>query len=158
YVAMTRHRRTVRLYVDAARIRDQLEAARSGVRPEERGLPGGREAAHPKIASIGQSEIRQAFLSAAARSGGKANVADFAGADLRTWCDAPAQVRAIPLRRDGRMGLERAGSWKETISGIAPASVGTPSPAAQVLRQRMEERLHAPATYPVPRPSRAGYA
>ncbi|GJD56324.1 Multifunctional conjugation protein TraI [Methylobacterium dankookense] len=158
YVAMTRHRRTVRLYVDTARIRDRLEAARSGVRPEERGLPGGREAAHPKIASIGQSEIRQAFLSDAARSGGKANVADFAGADLRTWCDAPAQVRAIPLRRDGRMGLERAGSWKEAISGIAPASVGTPSPAAQSLRRRMGERLNAPAAYPVPRPSRAGRA
>ena len=158
YVAMTRHRRTVRLYVDTARIRDRLEAARSGVRPEERGLPGGRGAAHPELAPVGNSEIRQAFMSASASSGGKANVADFARADLRTWCGAPAQVRAIPVRRGGRMGLERAGSWKRAIAGIAPASVGTPSPAAQALRRRMEERLNAPAAYPVPRPSRAGRA
>jgi hypothetical protein len=158
YVAMTRHRRTVRLYVDTGRIRDRLEAARSGVRPEERGLPGGREAAHPKFASIGQSEIRQAFLSASASSGGKANVADFAGTDLRTWCGAPVQTRAILVRTGGRMGLERAGSWRGAISGIAPASVPTPSPAPQALRQRMAERLNAPAAYPVPRPSRAGHA
>ena len=158
YVAMTRHRRTVRLYVDTARILDRLEAVRSGVRPEERGLPGGREAAHPKIASIGQNEIRQAFLSAAASSGGKANVADFAGTDLRTWCGAPAQTRTIPVRTGGRMGLERAGSWRGAISGIAPASVRTPSPAAQALRQRMAERLNAPAAYPVPRASLTGYA
>ena len=158
YVAMTRHRRTVRLYVDTARIRDRLEAVRSGVRPEERGLPGSRKAAHPKMASIGQSEIRQAFLAACASGGGKANVADFAGDDLRGWCGAPAQTRVIPVRSGGRMGLERAGPWRRALAGIAPASVRTPSPAARALRQRMAERLHAPTAYPVPRPSRAGHA
>ena len=39
YVAMTRHRQRVRLFVDTGRIRDRLEAAGSGIRPEERGLP-----------------------------------------------------------------------------------------------------------------------
>jgi conjugative relaxase-like TrwC/TraI family protein len=158
YVAMTRHRRTVRLYVDTGRIRERLEAARSGVRPEERGLPDDRRPARREDASIGDSEIRQAFLAACASVGGKANVADFAGDDLRGWCGAPARPHAITVRTGGRLGLEHAGSWKEAISGIAPASVGIPSLAAQALRQRMEQRLDAPAAYPVPRPSRAGHA
>jgi hypothetical protein len=158
YVAMTRHRRTVRLYVDTGRIRERLEAARSGVRPEERGLPDDRRPARREDASIGDSEIRQAFLAACASGGGKANVADFAGDDLRGWCSAPARPHAITVRIGGKLGLEHAGSWKEAISGIALASVGIPSPAAQALRQRMEQRLDAPAAYPVPRPSRAGHA
>ena len=158
YVAMTRHRRTVRLFVDTDRIRERLDTARSGIRAEERGLPVGRGALHPALVPVSHSEIQQAYLSEAIGSGGKANVADFAGPDLRCWCGAPVLSRDVPVPHGGRMGLERAGSWRKAISGIAPASVGTPSPAAQALRQRMEERLHAPAAYPVPRPSRAGHA
>ncbi|GMA80252.1 hypothetical protein GCM10025880_67230 [Methylorubrum aminovorans] len=158
YVAMTRHRRTVRLFVDTDRIRERLEAARSGVRPEERGLPVGRGALHPALVPVSHSEIRQAYLSEAAGSGGKANVADYAGPDLRGWCGAPVLSRDVPVPYGGRMGLESAGSWRKAIAGIASASVSTSSPAARALRQRMEERLHAPAAYPVPRPSRADHA
>jgi len=158
YVAMTRHRRTVRLYVDTDRIRERLEAARSGVRPEERGLPVGRGASHPALVPVSHSEIRQAYLSEATGSGGKMNVADFAGPDLRDWCGAPVRSREVPVPPGGRMGLERAGSWRKAISGIASASVSTPSPATRALRQRMEERLHAPAAYPIPQPSRADHA
>ena len=158
YVAMTRHRRTVRLYVDTDRIRERLEAARSGIRAEERGLPVGRGASHPALVPVSHSEIRQAYLSEATGSGGKANVADYAGPDLRGWCGAPVLSRDVPVPPGGRMGLERAGSWRKAIAGIALASVSTPSPATRALRQRMEERLHAPAAYPVPQPSRTGHA
>ena len=158
YVAMTRHRRTVRLYVDTGRIWERLEAARSGIRAEERGLPVGRGASHPALVPVSHSEIRQAYLSEAAGSGGKANVADFAGPDLRGWCGAPVRSRDVPVPYGGRMGLESAGSWRKAIVGIASASVSTPSPATRALRQRMEERLHAPAAYPIPQPSRADHA
>ena len=150
YVAMTRHRRTARLFVDTDRIRERLEAARSGIRPEERGLPDSRGAAHPDLAPVSHSEIRQAFLSESAGSAGKANVADFAGGDLRAWCGAPIRSRDVPVRSGGRMGLEREGAWREAIAGIAPAPEREPSQAAQALRQRMDERLHALAAYPAP--------
>ncbi|WP_202620067.1 hypothetical protein, partial [Escherichia coli] len=93
------------------------------------------------------------FLSACTRSGGKANVADFAGDDLRGWCGAPAKTHAILVRRGGRMGLERKGIWTEAISRVAAVPATASSPPAQALRQRMEERLHALATYPLPRPN-----
>ncbi|WP_066925762.1 MobF family relaxase [Methylobacterium sp. CCH5-D2] len=152
YVAMTRHRRTVQLFVDTDRIRERLEAARSGIRAEERGLPSSRGGAHPALASIGYSEIRQAFLAESASSGGKANVADYAGADLHGWCGAPVRSRDIPVLPGGRLGLERAGAWRAAIAGITPASEHEPSPAAQALRRRMDARLNAPAAYPIPRP------
>ena len=52
----------------------------------------------------------------------------------------------------GRLGLERAGAWRAAIAGITPAPEHESSPAAQVLRRRMDARLHAPAAYPIPRP------
>lgn len=153
YVAMTRHRRSVRLFVDADRIRERLEAARSGLRPEERGLPGNRAAVHPDLAPISHGEIRQAYLSEAAGSAGKANAADYAGPDLRGWCGAPVWSRDVPVPPRGRMGLEHEGAWREAIAGIAPLPDREPSPVAQALRQRMGERLRAPAYYPIPRPN-----
>jgi conjugative relaxase-like TrwC/TraI family protein len=150
YVAMTRHRRTAQLFVDTDRIRERLEATRSGIRPEERGLPSGRGAARPELAPISHSEIRQAYLEASASSGDKANVADFAGPDLRDWCGAPDRSRAIPVRVGGRLGLERAVAWRGAIAGLAPAVEREPSRAARALRRRMDARLHAPAVYPVP--------
>lgn len=138
YVAMTRHRRTARLFIDTAPIRERLKAAGSGISPGERGR-------------ICHSEIRQAFLTDCARSGGKSNVADFAESDLRGWCGAPAASRDIPVQSSRGIGLEREGTWREVIAGIAPISTDEPSPAARTLRRRMNERLHAPAAYPVPR-------
>lgn len=158
YVAMTRHRRTVQLFVDTDRIRERLEAARSGIWAEERGLPGSRGGAHSGLALIGHSEIRQAFLAESASSGGKANVADYAGPDLRGWCGAAVRSRDVPVPPGGRMGLARAGPWRAAISGITPAPEREPSQAAQALRRRMDERLYAPAAYPVPRPRAAGPA
>ena len=152
YVAMTRHRRSAQLFVDTDRIRERLESARSGVRTEERGLPGSRGGVHSGLAPIGHSEIRQTFLAESASSGGKANVADYAGTDLRGWCGAPVRSRDVPVPPGGRMGLERAGAWRTAIAGITPAPEREPSPATQALRQRMDARLHATATYPVPRP------
>jgi len=138
YVAMTRHRRTARLFIDTAPIRERLKAAGSGISPEER-----RRICH--------SEIRQAFLTGCARGGGKSNVADFAGADLRDWCGAPARSRDITVRLSRGIGVEREETWREVIAGIAPISTDEPSPTAWTLRRRMNERLHAPAAYPVPR-------
>lgn len=158
YVSMTRHRRTVRLFVDGGRIRERLETARSGIWAEERGLPGSRGGAHPALAPIGYSEIRQAFLAESASSGGKANVADYAGPDLRGWCGAAVRSRDVLVPPGGRMGLARAGPWRAAISGITPAPEREPSQAAQALRRRMDERLYAPAAYPVPRPRAAGPA
>ncbi|MGH1575533.1 hypothetical protein ACRAWG_39095 (plasmid) [Methylobacterium sp. P31] len=152
YVAMTRHRRSAQLFVDTDRIRERLESARSGVRTEERGLPGSRGGVHSGLAPIGHSEIRQTFQAESASSGGKANVADYAGTDLRGWCGAPVWSRDVPVPPGGRMGLERAGAWRTAIAGITPAPEREPSPATQALRQRMDARLHATATYPVPRP------
>lgn len=152
YVAMTRHRRAAQLFVDADRIRERLESARSGIRAEERGLPGSRGGAHAGLAPIGHSEIRQAFLAESASSGGKANVADYAGPDLNGWCGAPVRSRDVPVPPGGRMGLQRARAWRAAIAGMVPAPDHAPSPAAQALRQRMRERVHAPAAYPIPRP------
>ncbi len=152
YVAMTRHRRSVRLFVDADRIRERLEAARSGLRPEERGLPGNRAAVHPDLAPISHGEIRQAYLSEAAGSAGKANAADYAGPDLRGWCGAPVWSRDVPCR-------PAAGwAWSTRALGERP-SPGSPHfltvnhRGRPALRQRMGERLRAPAYYPIPRPN-----
>ena len=158
YVAMTRHRRRVQLFVDTDRIRERLESMRSGIRAEERGLPGSRGDAHSGLTPIGHSEIRQAFLAESASGGGKANVADYAGTDLRDWCGAPIPSRDVPVPPGGRMGFERAGAWRTAIAEIDPAPEREPSQAARALRRRMDERLHAPATYPVPRPRGAGLA
>ena len=152
YVAMTRHRCSSRLFVDTDRIRERLEAARSGIRAEERGLPGSRSGADSGLAPIGHSEIMQAYLAESASSGGKANVADYAGTDLRGWCGAPVRSRDVPVPPGGRMGLEREVAWREAIAGIAPLTNREPSSVAQALRQRMDERLRAPACYPIPRP------
>jgi hypothetical protein len=152
YVAMTRHRHTARLYVDTDRIRERLEAKRSGIRPEERGLVAARGAAHPELALVEHAEIRQAFLADCATGGGKTNIADYAGADLHGWCAAPVRSRDVLVLPGGRMGLEREGPWREALAGIARVPEREPSPAAQTLRQRMDERLHAPAAYPVPVP------
>ena len=150
YVAMTRHRRTVQLYVDAGRIRERLEA-RTGIRPEERGLPDRRGMVFADAAPIGHSEIRQAYLAESA-SGGKTNVADFVGPDLHGWCGALAGPYKVGKRAVGRMELERAGGWREAIAGMAPAAETEPSPRARALRRRMDERLRASAAYPVPHP------
>jgi len=152
YVAMTRHRRSVRLFVDTDRIRERLEAVRSGIRPEERGLTTGRGATQAELAPLGHNEIRQAYLAESANSGGKANVADVAGADLRVWCGAQVRSYDIPVPLGGRMGLGSEGAWREAIAGIAPLPNREPSAVAQTLRQRMDERLRAPACYPIPRP------
>ncbi|BAU94101.1 MobF family relaxase [Methylorubrum rhodesianum] len=153
YVAMTRHRRSSRLFVDTDRIRERLEAARSGIRPEERGLTSGRGAARAELTPLGHSEIRQAYLAESASSGGKTNIADFAGSDLRGWCGAPVRSYDVPVPPGGRMGLRHEGAWREAIAGIAPLPDREPSLVAQALRQRIGERLRAPAYYPIPRPN-----
>ena len=151
YVAMTRHRRTARLFVDGGRIRERLEATAAGIRSEERGLPGHGGVAHPEPAPVGHTEIRQAFLADCAGGGGKTNVADFAGPDLLGWCGAPVQPRDIPVRPGGRIGLGREENWREALGGVDALPPDEPSPAAGALRRRMDERLRAPAAYPVPR-------
>ena len=157
YVAMTRHRFRARLFVDTARIRERLGAACSGIQPEVRGLPSGQNAANREFAAVGHFEIRQAFLAECASTSGKANVADYAGAELRGWCNAPVQSRDLPVRSGCRMGLEHEGPWKKAIAEIAPVSMDEPSLDALALRRRMSERLHAPAVYPVPRPKGSGW-
>lgn len=152
YVAMTRHRRSARLFVDTDRIRERLETARPGLLPEERGLPGRRGAAPAELAPIGHNEIRQAYLADSASSGGKANIADYAGPDLHGWCGASARPREISMRVGSRLGLEREGGWREAFTGVPPAPEPEPSSVARALRRRMAERLQALAAYPVPRP------
>ncbi|MDH2313901.1 MobF family relaxase [Methylobacterium brachiatum] len=151
YVAMTRHRRSAQLFVDTGRIRERLEAVRSGIRPEERGVTSGRGAAQAELAPLAHSEIRQAYLTESASSDSKKNIADFAAADLRVWCGAPVRSCDVTVPPGGRMGLRHEGVWREAIAGIAPLPNREPSPVAQALRQRMGERLRAPACYPIPR-------
>ena len=151
YVAMTRHRRSAQLFVDTGRIRERLEAVRSGIRPEERGVTSGRGAAQAELAPFAHSEIRQAYLTESASSDSKKNIADFAAADLRVWCGAPVRSCDVTVPPGGRMGLRHEGAWREAIAGIAPLPNREPSPVAQALRQRMGERLRAPACYPIPR-------
>lgn len=152
YVAMTRHRRSARLFVDTDRIRERLETARSGLRTNERGLPGRHGTWPIELAPIGHSEIRQTYLADSASSSGKANVADYAGPDLHGWCGASARPREIAMRVGSRLGLDREGNWRETFTGIPPAPESEPSSVARALRRRMADRLRASAAYPVPRP------
>lgn len=150
YVAMTRHRRSARLVVDTDRIRERLETARSGLRPEERGLPGAQSAKSPVLAPVSHAEFRQTYLADSASSGGKANVADYAGSDLREWCGLPTLARELTVRSRSKLGLEQAGSWKEAIARIDSVAGLELSSIANALRRRLNERLHAPAVYPVP--------
>lgn len=172
YVAMTRHRETVRLYADTSRIRDQLEARRPGVSAEDRGLSPKPQDAAPEVTA---AEIRGALIEESSASGGKANASDFLPekTDLRVWCGAeipqnplpepPAVEKPAPEIERGANGLPklpiRPGSpgWKAQAPAKAASSEAPASPpptasgrAAEAVRQRMEARAKAPAAYPVP--------
>lgn len=92
YVAMTRHRESVRLYTDTSRVRDQIEARHPGVAPEERGLSGRVE----RAPEIGLADIRKALIEESTTSSRKANVIDFLpeGTDLRSWASEPPAASA----------------------------------------------------------------
>lgn len=164
YVAMTRHRESVRLYADTSRVRDQLEARRPGVAPEERGLSGQARDEAPEIA---MADVRAALIAESAASGSKSNVSDFLPdqTNLRAWAGAspaaptvvepPAtQEPVTPPKALPRLPVRRPFEGK-SIQQLATAPSPTTPHSADLVRQRMEARATAPVAYPVPSKARA---
>jgi hypothetical protein len=145
YVAMTRHRECVRLYVDTSRVRDQIEARRPGVAPEDRGLSG----KVAKAPEIGLAEIRKVFIEESTASGAKSNPSDFltAGTSLRNWADEPSTGSRVksPIH-----------SKQRPITAVRfPAFPASPHQTRDALHERMVARTSASVAYPIPNRSGA---
>lgn len=172
YVAMTRHRESVRLYADTSRVRDQLEARRPGISSDERGLPG--QAKPETVPEITMAELRAALIEESAASGSKANASDFLPekTDLRTWSGAARRASNLPPVVETAAPSQTGNPLKSqasrlppkptpVASGITgqeqpiPGTSGAPLPtpsqrAADAVRERMQARVTAPVAYPVP--------
>lgn len=153
YVAMTRHRIGARLYADTSRVRDALEAKLPGV------ITTGRKAGADMgegngPAEVSAADVKAAMMAESKRSDRKANASDYA-ASIATFVGLPAtETKAATPETPAATGPIRAPLRPPPMrlpgQPLPPTASAAPT-AAQLLKDRMQSRIAAPARYPVPK-------